>query len=140
MKNKELEIINIVNDYNVFDNPIQEYPKKMSQFDAYNQSCIVEIKHRRDVQEFWDNPVIEFSKYSFNKEFAKLHKVKFLYLNRVKNNIALFDILYLDSINYNFNWHWRLMPQTTEFNKIEPVEKFVGYIGVKNSSEIIEVI
>ena len=140
MKNNEYEIINILNNYRVFDNPIKEYPKKMSQFDAYNKDCIVEIKHRDDKKMFWEEPAIEFSKYTFNKEFAKLHNVNFLYINRVKNNIAIYDILYLEYINYDFKWHWRNMPQTTEFNKTEMIPKFVGYLNVKNCTDIIEVI
>jgi hypothetical protein len=140
MKDKERAIIKIVSEYNLFDNPIKEYPKKMSRFDAYNKDCIVEIKHRENVQIFWDKPVIEFSKYSYNKEFAKLHKVNFLYLNRVKNSLAVFDILYLESINYDFGWEWKWMPETTEFGKTEKVEKYCGYINVGDACEIIQIV
>ena len=137
MKDKELEIMELANRYNIFDSQLKEYPKKMSQFDAYNNDCIVEIKHRN---RFWDKPMIEFSKHSFNKEFAKLHKLNFLYLNRMGSYLVLFDILYLDSINYDFGWEWRDMPKTTEFGNNEMIPKFVGYIDVKNACENIEIV
>ena len=46
MKANELEIMKLANNYGLFETPIKEYPRKMSQFDAYNKDCIVEIKHR----------------------------------------------------------------------------------------------
>jgi len=140
MKDKERAIIKIANEYNLFNNPIKEYPKKMSRFDAYNLDCIVEIKHRANVQEYWDTPVIEFCKYSFNKEFAKLHKLNFLYINRVENNLAMFDILHLESINYDFGWHWKLMPETTEFDKTKKVDKYCGFINIQDACEIIQIV
>ena len=137
MKANELEIMKLANNYGLFETPIKEYPRKMSQFDAYNKDCIVEIKHR---DSFWDDALIEFGKYSFNKEFAKLNKLNSLYLKRMANRLVIFDILYLESINYDFKWEWKDMPKNTEFGNNEMIPKFVGYINVKDACENIEIV
>ena len=137
MKERERQIIKLANSMDIFDSNLEEYSRVMSPFDAYNESCIVEIKHRN---EYWQEPVIEFSKYTFNKEFAKMNKLNFLYLNKLGKYLVLFDILYLESIDYDFKWHWKEMPATTEFNKKKMVEKYVGYINVKDACEQIEIV
>ena len=133
MKNKEREIIGLINELNVFDGKVKEYTRKMSGFDAYNEHCIIEIKYRH---KFYDEALIEFGKYSFNTGFAELNNVNSLYVCRMGGYLYRWDLLYLKSINYNFQWHWRFMPQTTEFGNTEMVEKYVGYINVQDGETI----
>lgn len=135
MKSKEREIIKLINHSNMFDSKIKEYPRKMSGFDAYNKHCIVEIKYR---YKFYDEAIIEFGKYSFNVGFAKLNNVNSFYVCRMENYLVIFDLLYLQSINYPFKWEWRAMPASTEFKKTETVDKYVGYINV-NDGELIKI-
>ena len=129
LKDKEREIIGLINSLNMVDGKIKEYPKEMSGFDAYNKKCIVEIKDR---ERYYNEPVIEFGKYCFNTQFAKLKSLNSFYVCRMEGYLYRWDLLYLKSINYNFKWHWRWMPQTTEFGKTEKVEKYVGYVNVRD--------
>jgi len=130
VKSKEREIIGLINSLNMFDGKLKEYTRKMSGFDAYiYKECIVEIKDR---EEYYNEAAIEFGKYCFNTQFAKLKSLNSFYVCRMEGYLYRWDLLYLKSINYNFKWHWRWMPQTTEFGKTEKVEKYVGYVNVRD--------
>ena len=130
MKSKEREIIGLINSLNMFDGKLKEYTRKMSGFDAYiDKDCIVEIKDR---ETYYAEAAIEFGKYCFNTQFAKLKSVNSFYVCRMEGYLYRWDLLYLKSINYNFKWHWKWMPQTTQFGKNEMVEKYVGYVNVRD--------
>ena len=138
MKKAELEIMHQFNAYCLdSNNYLKAYPRKMSRFDAYNSDFIVEIKDRDSL--YNEKLLIEFDKYAYNLAFSDVHNKKFIYLNRVGNNLYVFDINYLDYIQYDFNWEWKALPQTTEFGKTELIEKYVGYIHIRDS-DIIEMI
>ena len=106
-----------------------------SRHDASNKHALVEIKYR---EQYYEDVLIEFDKFAFNVMHAELLKKDFLYANKMKNYLILFDILYLKSINYHFNWGWKKMPRTTEFGNTEMVFKLVGYINVRDCCEQIE--
>ena len=69
---------------------------------------------------------------------SKLNNVNSFYFCRMENYLVIFDLLYLQSINYPFKWEWRAMPASTEFKKTETVDKYVGYINV-NDGELIKI-
>ncbi len=138
MKSSELEIMNLLNSNGVFkEGKIKEYPKKYSRFDAFNKRCIVEIKDRENKNNYNDL-MIEFDKYAYNKEFAIHNNVRFYYSNRYKDNIYTFDILNLCECKYDFKWRWEMHAQTTEFGKSkEKIPKYVGYIDLDCAWDVL---
>ena len=139
-KKAEDEIIDILNRNNVFSGGnIVKHNKDYSRFDAYNKECIVEIKDRKSNDNFksYNDLQIEFDKYAFNKEFARLKNVNFYYVNRYKGNIIIFDITNLADTDYSFKWRWEDHNKTTEFKMTEKISKLVGYIDIKCAWHII---
>ena len=125
MKEKELYIMNKVNQELKYN--LKEANYKYSRFDAYDDNYIAEIKCRNKV---YDDIMIEFDKYSFNKEYAKVNDKIFIYIVGVGDKTYVFNITDLDKIGYDFKWSWREMPKNTEFggdkNKIKKFKKNVN--------------
>jgi|21_taG_2_1085346.scaffolds.fasta_scaffold00149_4 hypothetical protein len=135
MKKEEIEIMHQFNAYCLDSHEyLKMYPRSYSRFDAYNSEIIVEIKNRAKIYD--GRLLIEFDKFSYNLKFSKIHNKKFLYVNRVDSNLFVFDINYLDYINYNFNWQWKALPKTTEFGNTELVDKYIGYVSIRDSDTI----
>ena len=107
-----------------------EAPYDYCRFDAYNSSHIMEIKCRNKL---YDDTIIEFDKFAFNTAYASFKKKGFWYLVEMESTIYTFNPLKLSEENYDFKWEWRQMPRNTEFGNKEPIEKFVGYINVRDS-------
>jgi len=132
MKAKERQILNQVSNH--FDIDLKEVNYEYSRFDAYGDAFIVEIKDRGT---FYKKVLIEFDKYTFNKEYAKLRNKHFLYVVGFSDDVYLFNVSDLDSSGYNYRWHWRMMPKQTEFSQSQTIYKFVGYIDVEYNVGII---
>ena len=107
-----------------------EAPYEDCRFDAYNSSHIVEIKCRNKL---YDDTIIEFDKFTFNTAYAEFKKKSFWYLVEMDNVIYTFNPLKLKDEGYNFKWEWRKMPRNTEFGDPNPIDKFVGYINIRDS-------
>ena len=103
---------------------------KYLQFDAYDENYIIEIKARKT---FYEKQIIEFSKFSFNSYYAKLNAKKFIYAVYINGDIYIFNISDLEKNNYNFKWEWREQPSTTDFENKDKIQKFVGYISLKDN-------
>ena len=87
--------------------------------------------------------LIEFDKYTFNKEYAKYNQKYFLYIIAVqkpKKRIYIYNITEIDNKTSNFyRWNWTdKMPKQTEFKNTEKDWKYVGYIDKIYKSRIIE--
>ena len=132
MKHKEMKILDVVN--NDLNDPMVECFDEYSRFDAYNKYYIAEIKFRNKV---YDDMMIEFDKYSFNKEYAKVNDKIFIYVVGVGDKTYVFNITDLDKNQYDFKWSWREMPKNTEFGGDQnKIKKFVGYINVSMATII----
>lgn len=107
---------------------LKECENKYNRFDAYNDFSIVELKYRKS---HYDQTMIEFDKFSYNHMYSKLNNKKFMYIVRMQDFVYIFDINKLIEEKYDFNFGWRDLPKTTEFNKKQTVKKFVGYIDIK---------
>ncbi len=117
--------------------------QKYLQFDAYDKNYIVEIKIRNT---FYANQIIEFSKYAFNSKYAKMNDQIFVYAVAIKdslyewqnNNIYIFNISKLEK-DYDFNWEWRKLPATTEFENNDNMLKYVGYLNLADAVTTIKI-
>ena len=132
MKDKERSVLRQVNDYFGFD--MKEVYYKYCNFDAYDENYIMEIKYRG---KHYNDVLIEFNKYTFNKEYAKLKQKNFIYAVGLEDVIYLFNISHLNSNGYNYKWHWKKMPKQTEFEETQEIMKFVGYIDIKMATRIV---
>ena len=125
MKDKERYILNKVNqECNI---GLQEADYEYSRFDAYNDEFIAEIKFREKDYKW---PLIEFDKFSNNLIYAKITNKQFIYAVRMEYKIYIFNVTKLYKSNYNFNWTWRDMPITTNFNSDKRIQKLIGYINI----------
>ena len=134
MKEKETAILNKLNNFFLTDALVEdEY--EYNRFDASNTYYIVEIKHR---ESFYQDTMIEFDKFSYNLLFAKTINKTFLYVVKMKNTIYIFNITKMHRLKYDFKWHWRKLPKSTEFDQSYDVKKFVGYVNIDSCSRKIE--
>ena len=109
--------------------------QKYLQFDAYDKNYIVEIKIRNT---FYANQIIEFSKYAFNSLYAKSNDQTFVYAVAINGTIYVFNISKLEK-DYDFNWEWRKLPATTEFENNDNMLKYVGYLDIKDAVTEIKI-
>tara|TARA_Y100000004_G_C8695407_1_gene319346 strand:+ start:151 stop:525 length:375 start_codon:yes stop_codon:yes gene_type:complete len=102
-----------------------EYAK----FDAIDEKDnIYEFKFRNT---FYNTTLIEFDKFSYNIMYANIKKKRFLYVVRMKDNIYIFNVSDLYKADFDFQFHYRLMPLHTEFyNSNKKIKKYVGYIPI----------
>ena len=124
MKKNELLMLEQLNKHFPQDKPIlckDEYHR----FDAYNSNYIIELKYRHKT---YDEFIIEFDKYAYNKLYSEMYGKKFLYVVGVEDNIFIFNISNLDLSGYNYRWEMRPMPKQTEFDKNYEIDKLVGYV------------
>ena len=126
--NKEKLIREAINEHCSLN--LKKPTAKYLQFDAYDQNYIIEIKARKA---FYEKQIIEFSKFSFNSYYAKLNAKKFIYAVYINSDIYIFNISKLEENNYNFEWEWRKLQSTTDFENNDKILKFVGYISLKDS-------
>jgi hypothetical protein len=99
---------------------IKQSDYEYNRFDAYN-----------DI--FYEDVMIEFDKFSYNHAYAMVNNLNFVYAVEMNDIIYIFDIVNLVKEGFNFNWNWREMPKTTEFNRKEKTQKYVGFINIKHS-------
>ncbi len=128
MKEKELSIIRRIEAKSNLD--IKQSAYKYNRFDAYNDKSIFEVKHRHT---FYYDVIIEFDKFSYNYAYARVNNLNFIYAVEMNDIIYIFDIVNLVKEGFNFNWKWIDMPKTTEFDKKEKIQKYVGLINIKKA-------
>ena len=139
MKSKEKQILEKLNEFTDWD--LKEVNYEYSRFDAYGDDFIVEIKDRGT---YYEKVMIEFDKYSFNKEYDKISSIKnkknyqFIYAVGMEDEVYLFNISDLDRMGHNYCWEWRELPKSTEFNKKGKVKKLVGYININYIVGVID--
>mgnify|MGYP001392362780 CR=1 FL=1 len=107
-------------------------------FDAYNDKCVVEVKHRN---EWYDRQLIEFDKFSYNSWYAHISNKKFFYVVASGKRIVIYNITDLNKKKYDYNWQYKEMPKQTEFDDKKKIVKFVGYLDLnilRSSSSVYE--
>ena len=101
-------------------------------FDAYDGNK--NFYEYKDRGKHYDDALIEFNKFATNIMFARQMGYRFLYVMRMEGKTYIFNISDLESREYNFKWEWRTMPKKTEFADTDPIEKYVGYVNIKDAS------
>ena len=134
MKKNEIKVIKRLNKHLPKNKPIIN-TSRYHRFDAYNDDYIIEIKYRKKM---YDNFIIEFDKYAYNKLYAEMNNRKFLYVVGIEEDVYIFNITNLDKSGYNYNWEMRRMPKQTEFEDIWDINKYVGYLELWASKKIGE--
>ena len=125
MKQSELDIIAKLNEQT--NDVIQISSHQYNRFDAYNSQAIFEIKNRG---KFYASTMIEFDKYSYNEMYSQINKLIFLYVVQMEQMIYIFNVSALTAHFYDFNWGWRKLPASTEFENNSDKEKYVGYTSI----------
>ena len=134
MKDKELYILYALNtEFPEAD--IKEDKFIYNRYDAYSKKTIIEIKDRNI---FYENTMIEFDKFSYNLLFARQVNKIFIYVVKMKDTIYVFNITEMHKLKYDFKWHWRKLPKSTEYDQSYDVKKFVGYVNINHYFKRIE--
>lgn len=103
-------------------------------FDADNNHYVIELKHRNAKYNDW---IIEFDKYAYNKVYSELHNKIFLYVVGYEDSIWIYNITELDNLKYDYKWQNKIMPKQTEFNKNYDINKYVGHLELSVANKII---
>lgn len=130
---KELELATLKEFNRIAKQNFIPEQNQYSRFDAKNKNYIMEIKCRKT---HYEDQLIEFDKFSYNLLYAKFNKIDFLYLVNSEKQLNVFNISKMYKNNYNFRWHWREMPKTTEFDNKYNLLKYVGYVHLLNSHRL----
>ena len=131
MKQKELEIIEILNNYLI--DPIRPEVDTYSITDARNKNYIVELKHRN---KFYSDMIIEFDKYKRLMDSSIYYNLIPLYVCSVENgDVYVFNMNYVDA-HHIIEWEDQMHNKTTEFINNNKIKKKVGFIPVSLSKKI----
>jgi len=112
MKENEVKILKSFNRY-LSDKAILS-ENEYHRFDAENNNYIVELKYRNAKYNDW---IIEFDKYAYNKVYSEINNKIFLYVVGYENYIWIYNITELDNSGYNYKWQNKVMPKQTELIK-----------------------
>ena len=133
MKENESRILEAYN--SLVDDKLKSVPYEYCRFDAVNENYIAEIKDRNEQYKMC---LIEFDKWAFNTEYAKIRQKDFLYIIRAQDNLYIFNCSTLKNDGYDFRWEWRKLPKTTAFRRKEQIQKYVGYIDCKEAFMVMK--
>lgn len=134
MKENEIKILKSLNRY--FFDKATLCENEYHRFDADNNYYIIELKQRNAKYNDW---IIEFDKYAYNKVYAEINNKIFLYVVGYENYIWIYNITELDNSGYDYRWQNKVMPKQTEFNKNYDIVKYVGHLElsvVKNKIQM----
>ena len=111
---------------------LQMMKYKYSYFDCVSQSkrYFIELKCRNT---HYDKLLIERSKYNRMIETSSQFNYKPAYVNSTPKGIFWFWL------NTEPQWEKRQMPESTEFNRKDVIDKEVGYLHIKDSIVINKV-
>ena len=133
MKTKERDIGIRFGELHPMILPLRE---SIDTFCSYDFECnlyILEVKAREN---FYDDWIIEKIKFNKNIQIAKDTNKDFLYLSEYNGIGYVHNVSKLVEKNYDFKWHVKNLPETTEFNKTNWIPKHIGYMHIKDSKII----
>ena len=130
MKKEEAIIVQKISEYTDINFKVSDYIYE--RYDASSDTHLLEDKDRGDIA--FNDLIIEFDKFAYNRTYGLLTNKKFWYANRINGIIYIWDINELISRNYNFNWKWCALPSNTEFANGDTIDKFAGVVH-KNDSK-----
>ena len=112
---------------------------KFSRYDAFDKEhgIMLEIKCRN---KYYPDTLIEKIKFDWNKKFAEENKLEFWYAVAMPNKpgghtIYIFDPANLEAEEegYDFKWHIKKLPENTEFQGSQWIDKEVGYLHIDDA-------
>jgi len=121
----EANIVDILNKIEFRGGNFIKAVDQYEHYDAENFENIVEIKVR---YQDYDKHIIERFKYDRNIEHSLNTGRKFYYAVNYNEYLYVWDINYLDSINYNYYWKTKKLAKTTYFKNNNEIPKVVGYL------------
>ena len=124
----QADIIRYLNNMFRFMDQLVETEDIFETYDCENKHYIIEIKSR---DKYYDPWLIEKQKLISNLQKAKKQNKDFIYLTEYRTKIITWNINNLISIDYDFKWQQKLMPETTVFTDRDKVVKDVGYLYEK---------
>ena len=128
MKKQEKEMIEKIMKYMNTDFIISDYVYE--HYDAFNRTHLLEVKDRGDIP--YDDLIIEFDKFAYNRTYAVIADRSFWYASRVNGEIYIWDIGELIKQNYDFNWQWCDLPSNTEWGG-NTIKKNAGKVWKKDA-------
>ncbi len=108
-----------------------------NQYSPYDFECklyIIEVKARDADYPDW---LIEKVKFDKNLVLSREMNKDFLYLTEYGGIGYIYNVNKLVENNYEFKWQMKRLPETTEFNRCNWVEKEVGFLD-KNSARKVK--
>jgi hypothetical protein len=109
---------------------------KFSRYDAFDEDkgIMLEIKCRN---KHYPDTLIEKIKYDWNKNFAEENNLEFWYAVSMPNKPGSHTIYIFDPANleaeeegYDFKWHIKKLPEKTEFQGSQWIDKEIGYLHI----------
>ena len=122
------DIIRYINNLFPFMDQLVETKDMFETYDCENKQYLIEIKSR---DKYYDPWIIEKQKLYSNYDKAKKQGKEFIYLTEYRTKIITWNINNLISIDYDFKWQQKLMPETTMFIDNIKILKDVGYLYEK---------
>ncbi len=109
---------------------------KFSRYDAFDKEhgIMLEIKCRN---KHYPDTLIEKMKFDWNKKFAEENNLEFWYAVSMPHKAGTHKIFIFDPANleadkdgFDFKWHIKKLPQNTEFQGSQWIDKEVGYLHI----------
>ena len=96
---------------------------KFSCFDMETNRARIELKHRRGNRMFPDTML---EKQKFDKNIDQFREYHYVVASDAHQTVYFFNVTKLNDTKYDFNWHMKRCPATSDFGRREYVEKEVG--------------
>ena len=114
------------------DNKLKQNNDQFAHYDLFNENTIVEFKKRTMASTKYGDSFFEKRKYDFNIKDGR----RFLYVVQFTDKTYIWDISKMDQDKFDFEWHKRTLPETTQFNRRLFVWKIVSTLNIKTAKEL----
>tara|TARA_Y100001973_G_C5203172_1_gene339390 strand:+ start:2901 stop:3341 length:441 start_codon:yes stop_codon:yes gene_type:complete len=132
MKKAEKELVDKISKYTKIDFKVSEYIYE--RYDASSDTHLLEVKDRGDIA--YNDLIIEFDKFAYNRTYGLLTNRKFWYANKINGLVYVWDINDLISRKYEFNWAWSKLPSNTEFANGDLIDKYAGLVHKDDAKHV----
>jgi hypothetical protein len=134
----EAKVIDLLNkaQYN-----FEKMDDKFSRYDAFDPKLgiMLEIKCRK---KHYPDTMLEKMKYDWNVEYAEENGFIFMYAVSMPHEgghrLYVFDPKIMDDDGYDFKWHTKKLPASSEFGRSQWIDKEVGYLHIDDASLVLE--
>ena len=131
-KKHEKAIMNYLNKKLFKGNELEQNNDQFAHYDLFNENTIIEFKRRTMPSTQYGDSFFEKRKYDLNIEDGR----KFLYVVKFTDRTYVWDISKMDQNDFDFGWHKRSLPETTQFSKRHFIYKVVSCLNIKTGKKI----